>query len=346
MNPVDVFCVRVSCMTYNQSRYIIDALNGFTMQKTAFPFVCTIVDDASTDGEQEVIKAYLNKHFAIQDVLIAFEKEEHYGHVSFARHKTNMNCYFAVVYLKENHYSRNKSKAVYLEEWADTKYVALCEGDDYWTDPLKLQKQVDILEKDVSLSAVVTNSLVVNEECKPIRSFSDNVVKDNIEGRYDLRDFFHFNHRYPTATVLYRNEYSEEIGRMQKMTSNPFLGDWTLWIILHTLGDFYYLNQITAAYRINPTSVTHSNFDERRLGLAKANFAINKAVQDILPQKYEDIKKDLDNTAWIWFNLANAYKHSHKYLGMTYALIRCFFRDPSFFLTKIRNCNKNNKELR
>ena len=55
--------------------------------------------------------------------------------------------YFAVVYLKENHYSQKKSKAPYLTEWEDTKYIALCEGDDYWTDPLKLQKQVDFLER-------------------------------------------------------------------------------------------------------------------------------------------------------------------------------------------------------
>ena len=55
------FKVTVSCMTYNQSKYITDAMNGFTMQQTDFPFVCTIVDDASTDGEQQVIKQYVEE---------------------------------------------------------------------------------------------------------------------------------------------------------------------------------------------------------------------------------------------------------------------------------------------
>lgn len=141
------FFVRVSCMTFNQSNYIIDALNGFVMQQTNFPFVCTVVDDASTDGEQEVIKKYMQEHFNLQDLSVAYEKDTDYGHVTFTQHKSNKNCYFAVIYLKENHYSQKKSKLPYLTEWMDTKYIAFCEGDDYWTDPLKLQKQVEYMEE-------------------------------------------------------------------------------------------------------------------------------------------------------------------------------------------------------
>ena len=59
------YMVRVSCMTYNHASYIEDAMNGFCMQETSFPFVCTIVDDASTDGEQDVIQKYLNEHFVL-----------------------------------------------------------------------------------------------------------------------------------------------------------------------------------------------------------------------------------------------------------------------------------------
>ena len=86
------YMVRVSCMTYNQSAYITDAMNGFVMQQTNFPFVCTIVDDASTDGEQEVISAFVKENFDLQDTSIAYEKDVDYGHVAFARHKTNKNC--------------------------------------------------------------------------------------------------------------------------------------------------------------------------------------------------------------------------------------------------------------
>ena len=146
MGNNNCFLVRVSCMTYNHIRYITDAMDGFVMQQTAFPFVCTIVDDASTDGEQETIRKYIQEHFDLQDSSVAYDRDTDYGHVTFAQHKENRNCYFAVIYLKENHYSQKKSKAPYLTDWKDTKYIALCEGDDYWTNPLKLQKQVDFLE--------------------------------------------------------------------------------------------------------------------------------------------------------------------------------------------------------
>ena len=148
--PKYMVCVR--CMTFNQSSYIKDALNGFTMQETNFPYVCTILDDASTDGEQEVIKKYLQEHFDLENKSVVRNEETDDYILTFAQHKTNRNCYFAVLYLKYNHYSIKKPKDQYIKEWLDVKYIALCEGDDYWTHPQKLQKQVDFLEihKDYS----------------------------------------------------------------------------------------------------------------------------------------------------------------------------------------------------
>lgn len=156
IKPID-FLVRVSCMTYNHANYIIDAMKGFVMQQTSFPFVCTIVDDASTDGEQEVVKKFLQEYFPVQNTPVSYEKDMDYGYVAFSRHKTNENCYFAVVCLKENHLSQRKSKVPYLQEWMDTKYIAMCEGDDYWTDPLKLQSQIDYLEKHKEVGVCYTD---------------------------------------------------------------------------------------------------------------------------------------------------------------------------------------------
>lgn len=148
------YMVCVRCMTYNQSLYIVDALNGFTMQKTNFPFVCTIIDDASTDGEPEIIRQYLNENFDIGDKTVVRNKETDDYVLTLSRHRTNSNCYFAVFFLKYNHHSIRKSKKKYMSEWYDgVEYIAFCEGDDYWTDPNKLQKQVDYLEqhKDYSM---------------------------------------------------------------------------------------------------------------------------------------------------------------------------------------------------
>ena len=83
--------VSVTCMTFNQSKYIRDAMDGFCMQETDFPFVCTIVDDASTDGEQGVLKKYLHDNFVFTVNSVAYKKETDYAHISFAQHKTNKN---------------------------------------------------------------------------------------------------------------------------------------------------------------------------------------------------------------------------------------------------------------
>lgn len=141
------YLVAVQCMTYNQSQYILDALNGIVMQETSFPFVVLVVDDASTDGEQDVIRRYVYEQCETGNKEIAYEKETDYAHIAYAQHSTNRNCFIATIYLKENHYSQRKSKAAYLAEWRDhVKYIAICEGDDYWIDPQKLQRQVDFME--------------------------------------------------------------------------------------------------------------------------------------------------------------------------------------------------------
>ena len=113
------FKVTVSCMTYNQAKYITDALNGFTMQQTSFPFICTIVDDASTDGEQEVIRRYVEEYFDFSEGSVAYHKETDYAYITYAQHKTNKNCYFAVLYLKENLYLQPQKKDACLKEWRD-----------------------------------------------------------------------------------------------------------------------------------------------------------------------------------------------------------------------------------
>lgn len=155
--PSYSFKVRTYCATFNHKSYILDALKGFAMQQTTFPVVYTIVDDASTDGTAVVIKQFVTEYFNLGVDAFGYDKEMDYGHVTFARHKTNKNCYFAVIYLKENHFSQRKSKNPYLTEWMDTKYIALCEGDDYWTDPMKLQKQVDFLEEHEDVGICYTD---------------------------------------------------------------------------------------------------------------------------------------------------------------------------------------------
>lgn len=111
--------VSICCLTYNHESYIRQCLDGFVMQKANFPIEILIHDDASTDGTQDIIREYEVKYPNI----------------------------IKPIYQKENQYSKGvKVSLVYNYPRAKGKYIALCEGDDYWTDPYKLQKQVDFLE--------------------------------------------------------------------------------------------------------------------------------------------------------------------------------------------------------
>lgn len=141
--PQQDYKVFVQCMTYNQSKYIEDALNGFALQETNFPFVCLVMDDCSTDGEQEVIRTWM-QHECDMDKAECIEIE--LANIILVPHKSNANCTFSFYLLKQNIYGKGK-KVPLLSPWrAHSEYEALCEGDDYWTDPLKLQKQVDYME--------------------------------------------------------------------------------------------------------------------------------------------------------------------------------------------------------
>ena len=119
-NVAQLPLVSICSITYNHAPYIRQCLDGFLMQKTNFKYEIIIHDDASTDGTAEIIKEYVEKH---PDLITP-------------------------VFQTENQYSKGLrgfyTKFVYPR--AKGKYIALCEGDDYWTDPLKLQKQVDFLE--------------------------------------------------------------------------------------------------------------------------------------------------------------------------------------------------------
>ena len=111
--------VAIHCLVYNHEPYLRDCFEGFVMQQTNFPFVAIVHDDASTDGSAAIIREY----------------EERYPHI------------FQPIYEDENLYQKGGFGAIELVMNAaidDTgaKYVAMCEGDDYWIDPLKLQKQV------------------------------------------------------------------------------------------------------------------------------------------------------------------------------------------------------------
>lgn len=146
--------VSICCITYNHAPFIRKCLDGFLLQETSFPVEILIHDDASTDGTDGIIREYVEKYPNL--ILPLFETE--------------------------NQYSQGKQSEIdfYNYQRARGKYIAYCEGDDYWTDPLKLQKQVDFMESHPDYS-------VCFHRCKHL-VFPENTMKDDEAGNLFLNN--------------------------------------------------------------------------------------------------------------------------------------------------------------
>ena len=121
MNDMEQPMVTVWCLTYNQKDFIRDALDGFVMQKTSFPYEVIVHDDASTDGTTDIVRDYAAKYPEVIKPMVETENQWQKGGLKHI-----------ISILNEKH--------------RRGKYIAFCEGDDYWTDSEKLQRQVDFLE--------------------------------------------------------------------------------------------------------------------------------------------------------------------------------------------------------
>ena len=264
--------VRVNCMTFNHSAYINDALDGFCMQETTFPFVCTIVDDASTDGEQKVINSYLREHFDLEDNAVVRMEETDDYYLTYAQHKTNRNCFFVVLLLKYNHYSIKKAKSVYFSEWNDSaKYVAICEGDDYWISKNKLQDQVLFMENNLEYSMCFGDAIYYDSDKKHSKGSINRLFrKDNILlERYEGKDLFYRivlgKAHIQTLTVLYRKECFD---RRIHNNRGFMMGDTPLWLDLSQTGRVKYIDTIMGVYNIHQGSATHNPLIKTRFSLS------------------------------------------------------------------------------
>lgn len=224
--------VSVICLTFNQCKHITQTIDSILNQKTDFNIELLIHDDASTDGTGEIIKKYEKKH---PDIVKAIIQEE-------------------------NQYSQGKGFVgiPMCLAMARGKYVAYCEGDDYWTDEFKLQKQVDFLEHNTEYAVCAHETKIINENYKNLdgllfSKFNDNFFLKLPQEVYNFEDTLTGN-IFHISSIVFRN-FPIEFPKW----SNKFSAlDVILFILIAKNGKIYFINEVMSVYRSNLQSITNS----------------------------------------------------------------------------------------
>lgn len=280
------FMVRVECITFNHAPYIEDAMNGFCMQETDFPYICVIVDDASTDGEPKVIHNYLKKNFDIDNKsCIRTEETDDYV-LSIARHKTNHNCFFGVLFLKYNHY-RKKDKKPYFLEWSHAKYIAFCEGDDYWIHPKKLQMQVDFLENNDEIGMCYTACRHYNQH---LRVYSEGIFSNN--GYCDFASLL-LKEPATTLSLIFKAEVEEKYLSEIKLKTQWLMGDTPRLLWYSVNSKIYNMKIVTATYRELQESASHSKNIQKLIRFHESTRDIRLFFCDLYPNYGKRLKGDV-----------------------------------------------------
>lgn len=228
VNNDNLFVV-IYCIAYNQEAYIRKCLEGFVMQNTNFHFVAVVHDDASSDRTADIIKEYAEKY---PDIIIPILEKEN----QWKKHDCSLDRIMDETISKLN-----------------PKYIAMCEGDDYWIDPEKLQLQVDFMEANKDYVLCHT-ARVENVKGKEISPKWQPQIPPNNDYSYFLLDE---GNVLITPTVLYSYSAYKHIERAW-IGQNFMMGDFPLWIELSRMGKFKYFPQITSCYRILAESASHS----------------------------------------------------------------------------------------
>ncbi|KAA6338333.1 putative glycosyltransferase EpsE [termite gut metagenome] len=230
MNKNEII-VSICCITYNHEPYIRQCLEGFMTQKTSFLFEVLIHDDASTDGTADIIHEYESKY---PDII-------------------------KPIYQKENQYSKGvRISWVFNFPRAKGKYIALCEGDDYWIDPLKLQKQVDFLENNPEYGMVysLAKIFVEKKQCFRKKLFGT-------PPKETFRELLYGN-VIPTLSVVCKKQYIDSyIDEIFPYAEKWKMGDYPLWLYISKHSKIRCLDEITGVYRHLFLSMSHFNSFEK-----------------------------------------------------------------------------------
>ena len=222
--------VVIKCLVYNHEPYLRDCLEGFVMQQTNFPFVAIVHDDASTDGSAAIIREYEEKYPDI--IKPIYETENQWRKL-------------------DGSLGRIMNAAI---DATGAKYVAVCEGDDYWIDPLKLQKQVDFLESHMEYDMVCARfNHLIHETGEMIHTDlydTLNITSSGIE--IQQKHFVDFIQPHP-CTVMYRTDSLYDHPIIPKLKYRFDIPIYYCFLYLHRV---WLMNEKMAIYRKHAGSIT------------------------------------------------------------------------------------------
>lgn len=226
--------VSIKCLAFNQEKYIAQTLDGFLMQETDFPFEVIVHDDASKDSTADIIREYEKKYPLI----------------------------VKPVYQTENQWSKHDGS---LTRAANAplkgKYIAECEGDDYWIDPLKLQRQVGFLESHPDY--IYSHTAFKYYDQANDKFLDDNSIDENSRIQKEEPDNVGLyildqnRYRIQTVTTVYNREYLSKISDDFANSGYFLMGDTQQFFLATLLGKFHYDSSVTSVYRLTPNSACH-----------------------------------------------------------------------------------------
>jgi glycosyltransferase involved in cell wall biosynthesis len=212
--------VSICCITYNHENYIRDAIEGFLMQKTDFPFEIIIHDDASTDATADIIREYEEKY---PDII-------------------------KPIYQTENQHSKGNKVSLFTYRAAKGKYIALCEGDDYWIDSLKLQKQISEMEKHpecyISFHPAIRRWVDGSRRDRTFGLYSDKITIFSTEEVILGEGGF-----MPTASIVFNRLVIPRIISFFNIAKEAPVGDYYVQILGAEHGGALYLSDVMCVYR-------------------------------------------------------------------------------------------------
>src|SRR5690606_10047474 len=215
-----ILLVSVDMITYNHEQLIIEAIESILMQVVNFDIELIVVNDNSPDNTDSIIKNLLKSH-------------PKSSYIRYIKHKENIGMI---------------PNFVFALNQCQGKYTAICEGDDYWIDSYKLQKQVDLLEKSTKYAGCGSNAIIKYENSNKLQENFRDFKSDKV---FYVNKFL--SHRpFHTASFIFRTKVLKQLSFPTDITS----GDRLLFIVIALTGPVYYINEVMCCYRKNDTGVS------------------------------------------------------------------------------------------